>query len=135
MRIMNLPNLPAGPNSLDECVKTYLERRAAGDAPWPHVSTLLMAYMSWPNDQERGNSFVATCLTRLGISSEVPRDIIIRDGDNKPLWLTHPLKQRGSAHLPVWDLCQQGHPASHDPDPPSKNESGSYCRAEKINEF
>ena len=28
MQIMNLPKLPAGPNSLDECVKTYLERRA-----------------------------------------------------------------------------------------------------------
>jgi hypothetical protein len=24
---------------------------------------------------------------------------------------------------------------AHDPDPPSKNESGSYCRAGKINEF
>jgi uncharacterized protein len=24
---------------------------------------------------------------------------------------------------------------AHDPDPPSKTESGSYCRREKINEF
>ena len=70
MRIMNLPKLPAGLNSVDECVKTYLERLPAGEAPWPHVSTLLTAYMSWPNDQQRGNSFIATCLTRLGMSSE-----------------------------------------------------------------
>jgi uncharacterized protein len=24
---------------------------------------------------------------------------------------------------------------AHDPDPPSKNESGSYCQNQKINEF
>ena len=70
MPIMNLPKLPAGLNSVDECVKTYLGRLPAGDPPWPHVSTLLTAYMSWPNDQQRGNSFIATCLTRLGMSSE-----------------------------------------------------------------
>lgn len=68
MRIMNLPNLPAGPNSVDECVNTYLER-LPGDARWPHVSTLLTAYMSWPNDKERRNSFVATFLARLGMAS------------------------------------------------------------------
>jgi hypothetical protein len=53
MRIMNLPKLPAGPNSPDECVKTYLQRLPAGEALWPHVSTLLTAYMSWPNDEQR----------------------------------------------------------------------------------
>lgn len=86
MRIMNLPNLPAGPNSLDECVRTYLERRAAGDAPWPHVSTLLTAYMSWPNDQERANSFVATCLTRFGMSSEESaKDVLLNSRVNAAL--------------------------------------------------
>jgi hypothetical protein len=70
MRIMNFPKLPAGLNSADESVNTYLERLPAGEAHWPHVSTLLTAYMSWPNDQQRGNSFVATSLTRLGMSSE-----------------------------------------------------------------
>jgi len=75
MRIMNLPKLPAGPTSVDECVKTYLERLPAVDAPLPHVSTLLTAYMSWPNDEQRRDAFVATHLTRLGMASgEGPND-------------------------------------------------------------
>jgi hypothetical protein len=70
MRIMNLPKLSVGQRSADECVNTFLERLPGGEPLWPHVSILLTAYMSWPNDEQRRNGFVATCLTRLGISSE-----------------------------------------------------------------
>src|SRR5262245_9662534 len=59
---MNLPELPVQPNSLDECVKLYLERLPADDALWPHVSLLLTAYLAWPNDEARRDSFVATYL-------------------------------------------------------------------------
>jgi hypothetical protein len=77
MRIMNLPKLPAGPTSVGECVKTYLERLPAGGAPWPHVSTLLTAYISWPNDEQRRDAFVATHLTRLGMASGAgPNDLL-----------------------------------------------------------
>ena len=83
MRIMNLPKLPAGPNSPDECVKTYLQRLPAGEALWPHVSTLLTAYMSWPNDEQRRDAFVATYLTRLGMSSgEGPKDPLLDSRGN-----------------------------------------------------
>jgi hypothetical protein len=78
MRIMNLPKLPTRPNSPDECVKTYSERLPAGEALWPQVSTLLTAYMSWPNDEQRRDAFVATYLTRLGMSSgEGPNDPLL----------------------------------------------------------
>ncbi len=70
MRIMNLPELPAQPTSADECVKIYLERLPADNAPWPHVSLLLTAYLAWPNDVERRNSFVATGLARLSAPSD-----------------------------------------------------------------
>ena len=71
MRIMNLPNLHTQLSSADECVRTYSERLEADKAPWPHVSVLLTAYLAWPNDEDRRNSFVASCLARLGTSSEV----------------------------------------------------------------
>jgi hypothetical protein len=70
MRIMNLPGLPAQPSSLDECVGIYSKRLATDDAPWPHVSALLTAYLAWPNNEGRRNSFIATCLARLGMTSE-----------------------------------------------------------------
>jgi hypothetical protein len=67
---MNLPNLHTRLNSADECVRIYLERLGANNAPWPHVSVLLTAYLAWPNNEDRRNSFVASCLVRLRISSE-----------------------------------------------------------------
>lgn len=69
MRGMNLPKLDVQPSSADECVKTYLERLAADNAPWPHVSILLTAYLGWPNDEHRRDSFIATYLARLGVPS------------------------------------------------------------------
>ena len=62
MRGMNLPELSVRPNSLNECIGLYLERLAADDALWPHVSLFLTAYMAWPNDETRRDSFVATYL-------------------------------------------------------------------------
>jgi hypothetical protein len=64
MRVMNLPELPVGPNSVEDCVRSYLNRVPADDALWPHVSLLLTAYMAWPNDQPGRNSCVATYLAR-----------------------------------------------------------------------
>jgi hypothetical protein len=70
MRIMNLPDLPAQPSSLDECVGIYSKRLATDDAPRPHISVHLTAYLAWPNNEGRRNSFIATYLARLGMTSE-----------------------------------------------------------------
>lgn len=70
MRIMNLPKLPAQPNSAEACIKLYVERSTADNAPLPHISVLLTAYLSWPDNEDRRDSFVATCLARLGVPSE-----------------------------------------------------------------
>jgi hypothetical protein len=70
MRIMNLPKLPAQPNSAEECIRIYLERSAADNSPLPHISVLLTAYLAWPDNEDRRDSFVATCLARLGVPSE-----------------------------------------------------------------
>jgi hypothetical protein len=64
MRIMNLPELSALPNSVDECIEIYLERLRTGDASSPQLSLLLTAYISWPDDEERRNGFIATHLAR-----------------------------------------------------------------------
>jgi hypothetical protein len=70
MPIMNLSNLHTQLSSADECVRAYSERLEAGNAPWPHVSVLLTAYMAWPNSENRSNNFVASILARLGMTSE-----------------------------------------------------------------
>jgi len=74
MRIMNLPKLPAQPNSPEECIKLYLERSAADNAPLPHISALLTAYLSWPNNEHRRDSFAAICLARLRPSEKGDED-------------------------------------------------------------
>jgi hypothetical protein len=74
MRIMNLPNLHTQLRSADECVRIYTERLGADNAPWPHVSVLLAAYLAWPNNEDRRNSFVASFLARLGAPSEKVAD-------------------------------------------------------------
>ncbi len=70
MRTMNLPKLPAQPNSAEECIKLYVERAAADNAPLPHISALLTAYVSWPHNEDRRVSLVASCLARLGPPSD-----------------------------------------------------------------
>ena len=70
MRGMNLSEFATLPNSLDECVNLYSERLPADDARWPHVSLLLTAYVAWPNDEARRDSFVATYLARSEASAQ-----------------------------------------------------------------
>jgi hypothetical protein len=70
VRNMNLPDCAVQPNSLDECVNLYSERLPADSALWPHVSLLLTAYIAWPNDEARRDSFVATYLARSEASAQ-----------------------------------------------------------------
>lgn len=65
MRIMHLPELTLTAQSREECIKLYLDRLATNCAFRPDASVLLTAYLAWPNDERRRNSFVATHLTRL----------------------------------------------------------------------
>jgi hypothetical protein len=62
MRAMNLPALPIKAQSVDDCVGEYLRRLPDDETPWPNVSLLLTAYMTWPNDELRRDSLVATYL-------------------------------------------------------------------------
>ena len=64
MRTMHLPNIPVAAQSHQDCIELYLERLEANHASWPDASVLLTAYLAWPNDEERRNSFVATHLAR-----------------------------------------------------------------------
>ena len=66
--MMNLPKIPVNAQSRDECIQLYLERLSANCVRWPHVSILLTAYVAWPNDEERRDSFVATCLARIDLA-------------------------------------------------------------------
>jgi hypothetical protein len=66
VRVMNLPEIPITTQSRDDCTKLYLERLSANCVCcWPHVSMVMTAYLAWPNNEERRNSFIATCLARI----------------------------------------------------------------------
>jgi hypothetical protein len=65
MRIMNLAELPRGPNSAEECASQYAARLSADEMYQPRSSLVLTAYMAWPNDEPRRDSFVATYLSLL----------------------------------------------------------------------
>lgn len=69
MRIMHLPAIPIAAQSQQECIELYFERLLANETFWPDASVLLTAYLAWPNDEERRNSFVATSLARLSSPS------------------------------------------------------------------
>ena len=64
MRTMHLPNIPIAAQSHKECIEMYSERLSANEAPLPDVSAFLSAYVAWPSDEDRRNSFVATYLAR-----------------------------------------------------------------------
>jgi hypothetical protein len=70
MRTMHLPNIPVAAQSPKECIELYSERLSANDACWPDALVFLTAYLAWPNDEERRNSFVATHLVRLSGPSD-----------------------------------------------------------------
>jgi hypothetical protein len=65
MRTMHLPAIPIAAQSHAECIELYFERLLANTAFRPDASVLFTAYLAWPNDEERRNSFVATSLARL----------------------------------------------------------------------
>lgn len=62
MRGMNLPNLPAPPAAINECLKLYAQRLGHGVMPFPRASQLLVAYMAWPNDRKQRDRWMATTL-------------------------------------------------------------------------
>jgi len=62
MRVMNLPELPTGPISVEECIEVYVSRLPADRALWPRLSFTLTAYMAWPNNEPRRDSFIASYL-------------------------------------------------------------------------
>jgi hypothetical protein len=64
MRTMHLPAIPITAQSYEECIEFCAERLSANDAYRPGASVFLTAYLAWPNDEERRNSFVATYLAR-----------------------------------------------------------------------
>jgi hypothetical protein len=67
---MHLPAIPINAQSYEACIEFYAERLSANDAFWPSASVFLTAYLAWPSDEERRNSFVATCLTRFTCPSD-----------------------------------------------------------------
>jgi hypothetical protein len=70
MRTMHLPNIPVAAQSHEECTELYAERLSANEARWPDASAFLSAYLAWPSDEDRPNSFVATYLARVSRRSE-----------------------------------------------------------------
>jgi hypothetical protein len=70
VRVMTLPEIPVTPQSRDDCIELYSERLSADRVCWPHASVLLTAYLAWPSDEERRNSFVATYVARLSRPSD-----------------------------------------------------------------
>ena len=60
MRVMNLPELPAGPSSVDECIGLYVDRLPADEFLWPRLSLSLTAYMAWPNAAAQRDSWIAS---------------------------------------------------------------------------
>jgi hypothetical protein len=68
VRMMNLPKIQVSAQSRDECIQLYLERLSANCVRWPHVSIVMTAYLAWPNNEDRRNSFVATCLARIDLA-------------------------------------------------------------------
>jgi hypothetical protein len=57
---MNLPNLPAPPSAIDECLKLYAQRFEHRVMPFPRASQLVVAYMAWPNDRKNRDRWMAT---------------------------------------------------------------------------
>jgi hypothetical protein len=89
MPVMNLPQLPVGPGSVDKCVSLYLNRLPADDALWPRASLLLTAYMAWPGDEPKRDSFVATYLARFiqNSAAETSRDMSAANVPTSQDWI------------------------------------------------
>jgi hypothetical protein len=74
VRVLNLPALPDAAVTGENWMKVYRERYRANRISWPRASVLLMAYLAWPNDEERRNSFIASCLALFSevLANEAP---------------------------------------------------------------
>jgi hypothetical protein len=64
MRQMNLPELAPVPESIKELVALVAER-LNGPMPFPRVSSMLIAYMAWPDDEATRNWWMLVQLARL----------------------------------------------------------------------
>jgi hypothetical protein len=89
MPVMHLPQLPVRPGSVDKCVSLYLNRLPADDALWPRASLLLTAYMAWPGDEPKRDSFVATYLARFiqNSAAETSRDMSAANVPTSQDWI------------------------------------------------
>jgi hypothetical protein len=75
MRTMNLPEVSlAIAQAHEKCIELYRKRLSANEARWHDMSVFLSAYLAWPSDEGRRNSFVATylALSRKGLSTQRP---------------------------------------------------------------
>jgi hypothetical protein len=64
MRWMNLPELAPVPETIPELV-ALLAERLNGSMPFPRLSSMLVAYMAWPEDQSNRDGWMAVLLARL----------------------------------------------------------------------
>jgi len=66
MRMMNIQPPTSLPSSPEECVKIYLQRlRTLESRSYPQISFLLAAYMMWPNNELKRDSWMAISIGRL----------------------------------------------------------------------
>jgi hypothetical protein len=70
MRVMNLPGLDA-PDSAEAAIAFYKARlQGTFRVPLPS-SFMMLAYLAWPNDEQRRNSWMATSLARLPVEQKI----------------------------------------------------------------
>jgi hypothetical protein len=70
MRVMNLPGFDV-PDSADSAIALY-KARLQGNLLVPLLgSHLLLAYLAWPNDERRRNSWMATSLARFPVEKKI----------------------------------------------------------------
>jgi hypothetical protein len=70
MRVMNFPEFGA-PDSAEAAIALYKARlQGTLSVPLP-TSFVLLAYLAWPNDEQRRNSWMATSLARLPVEQKI----------------------------------------------------------------
>jgi hypothetical protein len=74
MRMLNLSASPTAQISGEDWMKVYRERYSSCLMPWPRVSASLMAYLAWPNNEERRDSFIASGLALFRLTNEALPD-------------------------------------------------------------
>ena len=71
MRVLNLPALPAAAVSGENWIKVIGEVHCQSN-PLASCVRIADGCLAWPNDEERRNSFIATCLTLFKLADEAP---------------------------------------------------------------